>query len=248
MQLSSLDVTTGNSEILIVLPAFNEADSVAQVVQSARSVFSTAEILVVDDGSTDSTARIAKGTGATVISHRFNLGYGAALQTGYKYAVRKGYDYLIQMDADGQHEPGCAPNLLRAVQVGGLDIAIGSRFLGESPFRAGVGRRLGMALFRAIVSVITGQKISDPTSGFQALGRKAFKYCATDIFPTDYPDADVVIALHQAGFRIGEVPVIMYANKNGKSMHQGLRPIYYLLKMMLSIFVTLLRGKGTGGQ
>lgn len=105
-----------------------------------------------------------------------------------------------------------------------------------------------MALFRAIVSVVTGQKISDPTSGFQALGKKAFKYCTTGIFPMDYPDADVVIMLHRAGFRIGEVPVIMYANENGKSMHQGLRPIYYLLKMTLSIFVTLLRGRSAEGQ
>jgi glycosyltransferase involved in cell wall biosynthesis len=171
------------------------------------------------------------------------MGYGAAIQTGYKYARDKGYDYLVQLDADGQHDPTCIPALLSPVLAGDADIAIGSRFLGNS-YRPPLARRAGMAIFRWIVDTVTGSSITDTTSGFQAFNSNVIRFFATDIFPVDYPDADMLITLHRAGFCMTEVPVRMYENSEGKSMHSGLKPLYYMFKMLLSICVTLMREKG----
>ncbi len=238
-----------NPETLIIIPAYNEAGNIARVIAATRASAPLADILVVNDGSSDDTAAIARQARARVISLLFNIGYGVALQTGYKYALAKGYRYVIQMDGDGQHEPACIPTLLAEVQSGAADVVVGSRFLGRETgsYRVEWGRRLGMTLFGGIASFIMGQKITDPTSGFQALNREALRFFASDAYPGDFPDADVLIMLHYNGFRVKEVPVIMYCNTDGKSMHSGLKPLYYVFKMCLSIFVTLLRGNKVKG-
>ncbi len=228
------------SSYIVIIPAYNEALRISQVVLSIRSMYSYLDILVVDDGSGDNTAEVARNAGAIVVSHPFNMGYGVAIQTGYKYALANNYDYLVQLDADGQHDPACIPDLLAPVVQGTTDIAIGSRFLGSS-YRPPLARRLGMALFRRIVSVITGKICTDTTSGFQAFNRNVIAFFSTDVFPVDYPDADMLIMLHRAGFRMQEVPVRMFENSEGKSMHSGFKPLYYMFKMLLSICVTLMR-------
>jgi glycosyltransferase involved in cell wall biosynthesis len=234
------------ADYLILMPAYNEGRSISRVIASIRSVVGeSADIVVVNDYSSDDTALVARQAGATVVSHPFNMGYGAAIQTGYKYARDKGYDYLVQLDADGQHDPSSIPGLLAPVVASDVDIAIGSRFLGNS-YRPPFARRAGMALFRQIVSLVTGTFITDTTSGFQAFNRDVISFFATDIFPVDYPDADMLIMLHRAGFRMSEVPVRMFENSEGKSMHSGLKPLYYMFKMLLSICVTLMRERGLG--
>lgn len=230
---------------IILIPAFNEEQRIAAVIKGIKTAVPDADILVVNDGSRDDTAAAASQAGAIVVSHPFNMGYGAAIQTGYKYARNKGYDFLVQLDADGQHDPTCIPALLAPVIEGAADIAIGSRFLGNS-YRPPFARRVGMALFRQIVSMVTGTFITDTTSGFQAFNRDVIRFFATDIFPVDYPDADMLIMLHRAGFRIVEIPVRMFENSEGKSMHSGFKPLYYMFKMLLSICVTLMREKGKG--
>lgn len=230
---------------IILIPAFNEEQRIAAVIKGIKTAVPDADILVVNDGSRDDTAAAASRAGAIVVSHPFNMGYGAAIQTGYKYARNKGYDFLVQLDADGQHDPTCIPALLAPVIEGAADIAIGSRFLGNS-YRPPFARRVGMALFRQIVSMVTGTFITDTTSGFQAFNRDVIRFFATDIFPVDYPDADMLIMLHRAGFRIVEIPVRMFENSEGKSMHSGFKPLYYMFKMLLSICVTLMREKGKG--
>lgn len=230
-----------NHDILILIPAFNEAARIAGVVRQAAGAVPDGDILVVDDGSRDATARLAAQAGAQVVSHPFNLGYGAAVQTGYKFAVTRGYRFIVQMDGDGQHDAESVARLLAPVKAGNADFALGSRFLAGDSYVPPLTRRLGMAFFRRMVTLITGQPITDSTSGFQAFNRRVFTYFASDAFPCDYPDADVLIALHRAGFTIVEVPVRMHANTDGKSMHGGLRPLYYTFKMLLSVFVTLLR-------
>jgi len=228
--------------VLIVVPAYNEERNIAPVIGSVREVVPDADILVVDDGSSDDTALMARQAGARVISLPFNLGYGVALQAGFKYALERGYDYVVQMDADGQHEPACVLDLIAEVRQGTADVVLGSRFLGPSTFKPRFARRVGILLFRVIVSRVVGQRISDPTSGYQALNRRVLALYATDVYPIDYPDADVLIMVHFAGFRIKEIPVVMYAGAaNRKSMHSGLRPFYYVFKMFLSIVVTLMR-------
>jgi glycosyltransferase involved in cell wall biosynthesis len=228
---------------IVIIPAYNEEKRVAAVVAGVCSSVPDATVVIIDDCSRDETATTARAAGAIVVSHPFNMGYGAAIQTGYKYARDKGYDYLVQLDADGQHDPSCIPALLAPVIAGDADIAIGSRFLGNS-YRPSLSRRLGMALFRRIVIMSTGTSVTDTTSGFQAFNRDVICFFATDIFPVDYPDADMLIMLHRAGFRMTEVPVRMFENSEGKSMHSGLKPLYYIFKMLLSICVTLMREKG----
>ncbi|MGB9082229.1 MAG: glycosyltransferase family 2 protein [Desulfuromonadaceae bacterium] len=234
---------TKSSRSLVLIPAYNEATRIAGVIESIKRVVPENPVLVINDGSRDDTAAVARQAGAIVVTHPFNMGYGVAIQTGYKYARDNNYDYVVQLDADGQHDPACIPDLLAPVMQGKADIAIGSRFLGTS-YTPPLARRLGMALFRKIVSLVTGKVCTDTTSGFQVFNRDVIRYFSQDLFPVDYPDADMLIMLHRAGFCMTEVPVRMFENSEGKSMHSGFKPIYYMFKMLLSIGVTLLREKG----
>ncbi|MEW6108623.1 MAG: glycosyltransferase family 2 protein [Nitrospirota bacterium] len=229
-----------DNNLAIIIPAFNEAGRIAETIAGIRKL-TDADIIVINDGSSDETSAEARKTGVLLLELPFNLGYGAALQTGFKYAIRKGYKFAVQMDADGQHDPEYIKTLLNEVQTGETDVAIGSRFLGEGTYRPTTVKKMGMVFFRLIASAITGQKITDPTSGFQALNSKAMDFYASDAYPSDFPDADVLVMLHRKGIRFREIPVRMNHSTKRKTMHSGIVPIYYLFKMILSIFVTLLR-------
>lgn len=233
---------------LVIIPAYNEEAKIAGVIEGILRHLPEVDILVIDDGSTDGTREVALRKGARVVSHPFNLGYGAALQTGYRYALSKGYEKLVQIDGDGQHDPFFLSHLLSVIERGNADVAIGSRFLSmEGPisrngrYQAPLLRRIGMRFFGAIASFLIKQEVTDPTSGYQAMNHRVLEWVAGDQFPFDYPDADVIIQLHRAGYRIQEVPVRMFENHDKKSMHTGWKPIYYVFKMILSILVTLLR-------
>ena len=228
-------------KILIIIPAYNEESRISAVVQSVRDNAPEFDIVVIDDGSKDDTAQVARSAGALVVSHPFNLGYGVAIQTGYKYALNKGYDFMVQIDGDGQHDPAFIPQVLAPIVAGDADIVLGSRFLGTESYEPSLPRRIGMAFFRRILSLLTKTRITDSTSGYQAFNREVIRFFTTEVFPCDYPDADMLLTLHRANFRIMEVPVKMHASATGKSMHSGLKPLYYMFKMLLSVFVTLLR-------
>lgn len=230
-----------NSDTLIIIPAHNEAGGIARLIADIRAKAPGVDVAVVDDGSTDSTNFEVSKTGATVIRLPFNLGYGGALQTGFKYAISRGYQYTVQMDADGQHEPSYIPRLLEPIKAGLADMALGSRFMGLGEYRSTFLRGTGMKLFGSIASIIIGRRVTDPTSGFQAMNREVMRFYASDLYPIDFPDADVLIMLHRAGLKSVEIPVEMYRRAEGVSMHSGLKPVYYVFKMLLSILVTLLR-------
>jgi glycosyltransferase involved in cell wall biosynthesis len=227
---------------LAIMPARNEAENIAHTIGQIRSALPDVDILVVSDASTDRTAELAESSGATVVRLPCHLGYGGAVQTGFKYAVASGYEYIIQIDADGQHDPDSAAALLAPVIAGRADVAIGSRFLGELGYRIPVGRRVGMRFFARVATLITGQRFSDPTSGYQVMNRKAFNYFSRDNYPSDFPDADAIVSLVLAGFRVVEVPVRMLPRAKGVSMHSNLGAIYYVSKMILSILMVALRG------
>jgi len=226
---------------LIVIPAYNEEANIASTIESIREAISDVDIVVVDDGSTDETPALAREQGATVLSLPFNLGYGAALQTGFRYAQMKDYDEVVQIDADGQHEPDCIPDLLNELRKGDVDVVIGSRFLGQGVYRPPLLRRLGMWVMRRLIRIATGKTMTDPTSGYQALGPWAIALYASEVYPVDYPDADVLIMITRMGLKVREVPVRMYQQQDGKSMHSSLKPVWYMFKMLLSILVTMLR-------
>lgn len=233
---------TTDSDTLIIIPAYNEEEGIVKVIASIRSLYPSYPVLVVNDGSEDSTASLAKRAGAKVISHPFNMGYGVSLQTGYKYAISKGYSYVCQIDADGQHHPAGIGKLLLSVKNGTADIALGSRFLDSSNYKPSLLRLVGIRLFRFILRLLSGRKITDPTTGFQAMNRKVLDVLITDIFPYDYPDADVIMLLSMLGFNMSEIPVTMYPSLNGKSMHKNpLGVFYYVFKMILSMLITRMR-------
>ena len=230
---------------MILLPAYNEAGRIAPVLKAVRATVPEAHLVVVDDGSTDATAAQARAAGATVLPLPQNMGYGVALQTGYKYALLRGFDYLIQLDSDGQHDPAGILPLLDRVKSARCDICLGSRFLEGQTYAIPWPRRLGMVLFRRVASALVRRTITDPTSGFQAMNRHVLRFFSSDSYPVDYPDTDVLVLLHRHRFRITEAPVSMHPACSGQSIHSGLKPVYYLFKMALTIPLNLLRWEGT---
>lgn len=240
-----------NQDLLVIIPAYNEESNVAGVIQGIQTHLPGADVAVIDDGSRDGTARVAAQAGARVIRLPYNMGYGAALQTGYKFARENGYQILAQIDADGQHDPVYILDMLDLIQRGEADIVIGSRFLVDSGYRAPFAKRMGMLLFGTVASWATGQKVTDPTSGYQAMVRRAFVYCAGDVYPSDFADADVLIMFHRAGLRVREVAVKMNLSDRRSrylNMYSFLTPIYYIFKMTLAVFVSLLRERGAADK
>ncbi len=229
-------------KLIVIIPAYNEEKSIAGVINGIKLVVPIADILVINDGGYDQTSEIALKNGITVINLPFNMGYGTALQTGFKYALKHRYQYAIQMDADGQHDPKDIPKLLKTVSDEEADVAIGSRFLSNGSYSVPVLRRIGMAIFGLLASLIIRQRITDPTSGFQALNSNAIeRFYATNNYPVDFPDADVIIMLHRIGLKIKEIPVTMHTDSQNNSMHSGFNSLYYVFKMTLSILLTLLK-------
>ncbi len=227
---------------LVVIPAFNEARRIGDVLAQVRQQVPH-HVLVVDDGSSDGTAQEARRAGAIVAVHPVNLGYGAALQTGYRYALRHGYAAVLQLDADGQHDPASIPGLLSALEV--ADVVVGSRFLDGCSYRPPLLRRMGMWVFGRIAAALAGRRITDPTSGFQAISREALEFYVHERYPADYPDADVLAMLVRSGLTLAEVPVRMRSAEPGKkSMHAGLlRPLYYVFRMSLALALVPLRNE-----
>jgi glycosyltransferase involved in cell wall biosynthesis len=226
---------------LVILPALNEARYIADVVRGVRTSEKNADILVVNDGSRDRTSEIVEELGVMLINHPYNLGYAAALQTGYRFAASRDYDYIVIIDADGQHDPGSIASLCEVYTSSGADVVIGSRFLQEG-YRMGFVRRIGVRMFSRIARVYTGNRLSDPTSGFQLLNRRAFTFLAAeDGYPLDYPDVNIIMLLHKRKFKVVEAPVRMVTNSEGDTMHGGLKPVMYVARMFLAILLVILR-------
>jgi hypothetical protein len=219
----------------ILIPAFDEAARLPGLLAELRRTSPDHELVVIDDGSRDATADVAAHAGARVLRHPFNLGYGAAVQTGFKYALAVGAPWAVQMDADGQHLPAEVPALVALVAADACDVAIGSRFLAPSGYEMGALRTAGRRLLRGL-GRLAGVDLTDPTSGFQALGPRALALYAGDWFPSDYPDVDVRVIAAHAGLRIREVPVQMAASVRASTLHSGWKPLYYAYKILLSLW------------
>jgi glycosyltransferase involved in cell wall biosynthesis len=225
----------GAARPIALIPALNEAERLPAVLLALAASAPALEPVVIDDGSTDDTSAAARRHGAVVLRHPFNLGYGAALQTGYRYALRRGAQMIVQLDADGQHDPGQVPLLLEPLVDGSADVVIGSRFLAESGYHMSATRSVGRRLFQGLAG-LSGLRVTDPTSGFQALSRRALELYQHHFFPSDYPDVDVLLIAHRRGLRIIERPVRMRAEVRRSRLHGGLRSVYYVFKMSLSLW------------
>lgn len=240
--------TTPPRRGVLVIPAYNEAPRLPGLLARIADEALPLEVAVVDDGSRDSTHEVAARAGATVLRHPFNLGYGAGLQTGYKYALAAGAPWVVQMDADGQHDPRDVKRLLEPIQRAECDLVIGSRFLEPTGYAMDPLRQLGRRFFIGIASAF-GFRVTDPTSGFQALGRRVLELYAGDAFPSDYPDVDVLLTAHRHGLVVREISVQMHAGERPSTLHGGMKSIWYLYKMMLSLWAGSSRiPKASGGR
>lgn len=237
-------------DLLIIIPAYNEEKNIGDTLEGlkAAGIFEWADILVMNDASKDRTEEIVRQHGCQVVTHVYNLGYGSGLQIGYKYAVRKGYEYVIQMDADGQHAVSNVKKIYDRLLAGdgegeGPDIVLGSRFVkGSETYPVSLVKKIAYSFFRLLIRMGTGRKIKDPTTGLQGLSRRAFSYYAGYThFDDQYPDANMIMQMLLLGYKVEEMPALMFARHEGVSMHHGIKPFIYMFRMIYSIIAVWLR-------
>jgi glycosyltransferase involved in cell wall biosynthesis len=234
------------NEHLVVIPAFNEAATVASVVRGVRAKAPWCDVVVVNDGSRDATTVEARGALADVLELPFNLGIGGAVQAGFVYAKENGYRWMIQVDGDGQHEPAEIATLRDATKDTSIDVVCGSRFLVPGEYLPPISRRTGIHVFAFVLSRIVRQPITDPTSGFRLYNRRAIELFSTD-YPHDYPEVEAVLLLHNHRLRLIEVPVRMFERGGGRSSISSGKSAYYMIKVLLALFVGLLRRRAVPG-
>jgi glycosyltransferase involved in cell wall biosynthesis len=230
---------------LAIVPAYNEAKAIRATIDAIHAAAPEFEVLVIDDGSTDATAERARVAGARVLRLPFNLGIGGAVQSGYIYAQERGFEVAVQVDGDGQHDPRQIRDLLDRLQADPeLNMVTGSRFLDTDSdgYRSSVVRRIGIRLFARVVSIITGQRVTDPTSGFRMIDRRGIELFARD-YPHDYPEVEAILLMHANRLRSCEIPVVMAPRITGESAITVTQSVYYTIKVLLAVFVGLFRSR-----
>jgi glycosyltransferase involved in cell wall biosynthesis len=218
---------------LIIIPAHNEEEIITKLLEEVRRAGYDA--VVINDASSDATEILAKRAGVPVLSLPVNLGIGGGVQTGFIYALRNSYDIVVQVDGDGQHDPGQISKVIGPILAGEADCVIGSRYMTESPdtgYKTPFARRAGMYFSTGILYMATGMLIHDTTSGFRALNRAAFVFFASQ-YPVDHPEAEALLLLHQARFRIREVPVSMRCRSGGQSLFTCFKSMLYPLRVII---------------
>jgi glycosyltransferase involved in cell wall biosynthesis len=225
---------------IAIVPAYNEEQNIVRLIGELRAFDPGLEIVVVSDGSVDQTAANAEAAGVRVLRLPYNLGIGGAVQTGFKYAWEHGYDLAVRLDGDGQHVPAELPKVIRPVAAAEADIAVGSRFVAGDGYRSSASRRVGIRLLATVVSAIARQRVTDTTSGFQALNRRALELFAAD-YPHDYPEVEGMVMTIRHQLRLVEVPVEMRERVHGRSSITALRSVYYMAKVLTALFIGLFR-------
>jgi glycosyltransferase involved in cell wall biosynthesis len=224
---------------LVIIPAYNEEANLPFVLNDLKDFHG--DLLVVDDGSSDATAAVARRLGASVVSLPFNLGIGGSVQTGLIYALRNGYDYAVQFDGDGQHRADQLDRITAAVESGAADLVIGARTLPEG-YKCGWSRKIGSVIFCLLIRLLTGKKVSDPTAGFRCYGRNALRLFSI-AYPDDYPEVESIITASRNGLVIAETPVLMRPRQSGRSSIDRRKSAYYMLKVTLAMLIDAMRDK-----
>lgn len=243
-QVGSVAMNALPGSVLVVVPALNEQDSVAHVVAAVRSAAPGARCLVVDDGSTDQTAARAEAAGADVLTLPFNLGVGGAMRAGFRFAVEHGFDVVVQVDADGQHDPTSLPQLVGALSD--ADIVIGARFAGVGDYGVRGPRKWAMRMLATIVSRVAGSKLTDVTSGYKAMGPRAVALFARE-YPAEYlgDTIEALVIAASAGLEITQLPVAMRERQGGEPSHGPIKSAVYLLRACTALIIALLRPRTT---
>jgi hypothetical protein len=222
-------------KVLVIIPAYNEAGSLCNVVQDISENAPGCHYVIINDCSKDNTADVCKEHGLNVVNLSNNLGIGGAMQAGYKYAAKYGYDVAIQVDGDGQHSAKYIPTALEHMYRSQADIVIGSRYLDEGGYQSSAIRRVGIRYFSALIRLLAGTKVTDPTSGFRIVNRKLIEFFSQH-YPADYPEPETLVLMARNGFKIEEISVDMNERETGKSSITPMRSIYYMVKVSLGMF------------
>lgn len=227
---------------LIIIPAYNESSNIEQTVEAILRDAPDFDYVIINDCSTDDTLTICRQRGFNVISLPINLGIGGAVQTGYLYAQRHGYDVAVQVDGDGQHNPSFLDQMVTELICSQSNMVIGSRFIKKEGFQSSFARRMGIKYFMWLIKALTGQNITDATSGLRMVDRQLIERFATS-YPDDYPEPETVVDALNQGFLVREIPVIMNERQGGVSSISMSKSVYYMIKVSLAILFVKLRGK-----
>ena len=223
-------------KILVIIPCYNEAQNICQVVEKLRAACPEVDYVVVNDCSTDGSVELLRAAGYNYLDLPVNLGIGGGVQCGYRYAREHGYDVTVQMDGDGQHDPAYLRQVIAPVAAGELDMCIGSRFITKEGFQTSFLRRVGIRFLSWMILLLTGRRVRDVTSGYRACG-KALTDLFADQYAQDYPEPEAILRSVVAGYRVGEVPVVMAERQGGVSSIRAFKSIYYMIKVSLSLLI-----------
>ena len=224
------------SKVLLIIPAYNEEESLRSLIEEIKAVCPEVDYLVVNDCSSDDTERLLEELGANYITLPCNMGIGGAVQSGYRYAAQNGYDIAIQIDGDGQHDVRFVKDMVKLIEDKQADVVIGSRFIDKEGFQSSQARRIGIRILSVLIRLMCGAKVKDVTSGFRAVNRRFIELFAEN-YPDDYPEPEVIVTAKLYGAVINEVPVVMRERTSGKSSINLKRSIYYMIKVSLAIII-----------
>ena len=225
---------------LIIIPAYNEEANIEKTVTAIKKNAQEFDYIIINDCSTDNTKTICEKNNYNVVNLPINLGIGGAVQTGYRYAYEHNYDVAVQVDGDGQHNPEFLISMAEYLMKYKLDMVIGSRFIEKKGFQSSYARRMGIKFFTVLIYLVTGKKITDPTSGLRMVGRNAMNLFAHD-YPRDYPEPESVVAILRRNMKVQEIPVIMKERDGGVSSISLKKSIYYMIKVPLAILIERIR-------
>ena len=225
---------------LIIIPAYNESANIEKTIKMIQENAPEFDYVIINDCSTDDTKKICEKNGYNYIDLPINLGIGGAVQTGYRYGYEEDYDMAVQVDGDGQHDPKFLATMADYLEEHGLDMVIGSRFINKEGFQSSGARRMGIKYFTVLIQLLTGKKITDPTSGLRMVNRDVMKIFAYD-YPKDYPEPESVVAILRQKKNVEEIPVIMKAREGGVSSISPKKSVYYMIKVALAILIERIR-------
>lgn len=225
---------------IVIIPAYNEISNIRTTVQDILDHAPGFDYVIINDCSQDGTMRFCTEQGMNIINLPVNLGIGGAVQTGYLYAWRSGYDVAVQFDGDGQHDASYLGEMADFLQEQQADMVIGSRYIKKEGFQSSGIRQFGIRYFSALIKLLTGKRVTDPTSGMRMVNRDVMKIYSED-YPVDYPEPESVVAILRMGKKVSEIPVIMRERQGGVSSISPRKAVYYMIKVTLAILMECLR-------
>ena len=225
---------------IIIIPAYNEEENIERTVNAIQKSAQGFDYVIINDCSTDNTRKICEEKEFNIVNLPINLGIGGAVQTGYKYAYENGYDVAVQVDGDGQHDPEFLNTMADYLIEHQVDMVIGSRFIEKKGFQSSITRRMGIQFFSKLIKVLTGKKITDPTSGLRMIGRNVMEIFSED-YPRDYPEPESIVAVLRKNMKIEEIPEVMLERQGGVSSISPKKSIYYMIKVTLAILIERIR-------